>query len=714
MGVALAWPALCATPRVDARQLHEAVDGRGTRPASGRRGQMRSAVSAVVAARLRQRGGGPFVAASVHLPADGRLGARCCCRGVAAAIAARHVAALANRSGARMRSPATSTRRRHHRAQRDARPNAASPRAASLVAAGRAAAPTPDAAAAGAEPPTNVVASRDGGAPPLTLDYVWISDSGASPPICRPPPPPRRSGTRGPPTTCYSPSSCCRRLAPAADAQNSAPPARAAARPGRWAFENAAGGAAAATLGRRSRSCGGCAPHSLSNARLSVPSLACSDVRHDSPSLILAVRSRGSPRPSSGRRRREHPVLLRIFSGKGDLHPRGRPAPRRARARGGGGCTPSRAGRHARGSDDSARRRLPRAASRPRRRACAVRSSSSSRRAPTRRNARRAERDVGLHTRRATTRSTPRRDGGSAPRRRAPARYRGPPRGTRARVGDRGLVAVEREHGRAGGGARGGGAAAAGVDDAAHRRARPRARASGRGADGEPPQYGTFLADALRAERRLSVAEQQAAAAGWSAERRLVGGASAASASAATRHVRPQAPTSVGLVAFGRFRPQPRRAATDAAACRRRLELRRLLVAVGLLEGVRSWRAPIARNAARRRRRPRSRDDQLRRHHRRRFGGSSSSAASAASTRALRACLRSAAKRARTRAPAATARRRSTRATLRARRPWPLHGAGSPHSTSRNMTRCQCCRGNTAPSSTQPVRSDFHRRDRGR
>ena len=106
MGVALAWPARAYdATAVDARQLHEAV-GWPRQPSPPRDAawtNMRSAVSAVVAARLRQRGGAgaAFVAASVHLPYDGRLGALLRpTQGVAAAIAARHVAALANRSGA--------------------------------------------------------------------------------------------------------------------------------------------------------------------------------------------------------------------------------------------------------------------------------------------------------------------------------------------------------------------------------------------------------------------------------------------------------------------------------------------------------------------------------------------------------------------------------------------------------------------------------------
>ena len=189
MGVALAWPARAYdATAVDARQLHEAV-GWPRQPSPPRDAawtNVRGAVSAVVAARLRQRGGAgaAFVAASVHLPYDGRLGALLRpTQGVAAAIAARHVAALANRSGATLphalagdfNAPPGTTAHSVMLGQESP------PQPARSVAWWPPAAPrryrSAYAAAAGAEPPfTNVVASRGGGAPTLTLDYVWVSD----------------------------------------------------------------------------------------------------------------------------------------------------------------------------------------------------------------------------------------------------------------------------------------------------------------------------------------------------------------------------------------------------------------------------------------------------------------------------------------------------------------------------------------------------------
>ena len=187
MGVALAWPARAYdATAVDARQLHEAV-GWPRQPSPPRDAawtNVRGAVSAVVAARLRQRGGAgaAFVAASVHLPYDGRLGALLRpTQGVAAAIAARHVAALANRSGAALphalagdfNAPPGTTAHSVMLGQESP------PQPARSVAWWPPAAPrryrSAYAAAAGAEPPfTNVVASRGGGAPAtLTLDYVW-------------------------------------------------------------------------------------------------------------------------------------------------------------------------------------------------------------------------------------------------------------------------------------------------------------------------------------------------------------------------------------------------------------------------------------------------------------------------------------------------------------------------------------------------------------
>ena len=267
MGVALAWPARAYdATAVDARQLHEAV-GWPRQPSPPRDAawtNVRGAVSAIVAARLRQRGGAgaAFVAASVHLPYDGRLGALLRpTQGVAAAIAARHVAALANRSSATLphalagdfNAPPGTTAHSVMLGQESP------PQPARSVAWWPPAAPrryrSAYAAAAGAEPPfTNVVASRGGGAPAtLTLDYVWVSDEwrvAAADPL-----PPAAAAEALPNRTW--PSDHLLLAVELALPPTSAPPPptthRTAHRlrerplePGRWAFEGAAGGAAAA------------------------------------------------------------------------------------------------------------------------------------------------------------------------------------------------------------------------------------------------------------------------------------------------------------------------------------------------------------------------------------------------------------------------------------------------------------------------------------
>ena len=267
MGVALAWPARAYdATAVDARQLHEAV-GWPRQPSPPRDAawtNVRGTVSAIVAARLRQRGGAgaAFVAASVHLPYDGRLGALLRpTQGVAAAIAARHVAALANRSGAALphalagdfNAPPGTTAHSVMLGQESP------PQPARSVAWWPPAAPrryrSAYAAAAGAEPPfTNVVASRGGGAPmTLTLDYVWVSDEwrvAAADPL-----PPAAAAEALPNRTWPSDH-----LLLAVELElppGLAPPPPTAHRtahrlrerplePGRWAFEGAAGGAAAA------------------------------------------------------------------------------------------------------------------------------------------------------------------------------------------------------------------------------------------------------------------------------------------------------------------------------------------------------------------------------------------------------------------------------------------------------------------------------------
>ena len=262
----------CARARTTPRRSTRASstrrsDGRGSEPASGRRVDQRARCrergrrrAAAPARRrgCRVRGGG------VHLPYDGRLGALLRpTQGVAAAIAARHVAALANRSGAALphalagdfnAPPGTTAHsvmlgQERRRSPRAASPGGRRPRR------GATARHTPPPRAPSRRSPTWSRAAAAERPPRSRSTTCGCPTSGASPPPirCRPPPPPRRSPTaRGPPTTCYSPSTLALPpdvgAAAAHDAQNRHRLRERPLEPGRWAFEGAAGGAAAAEV----------------------------------------------------------------------------------------------------------------------------------------------------------------------------------------------------------------------------------------------------------------------------------------------------------------------------------------------------------------------------------------------------------------------------------------------------------------------------------